>query len=252
MTPPVVVLVLLIAANTPGQIRGPKARLLGHPRRTHRAIAIFRALAVQLQVRYIAVSLAELSTRALPAWGEHEKWRLIRGRANNVLAKGRLKIGNGQALRGGLDVVDAVGLKFRYALGIRAITMPARLLVTPEGAAWVKVAVHVPTTRAASKRKRREIVEALEEFALDCNRLGLGCELSGDWNGADQYLSDRAKLGGKCDVQAVYGFGLDFVTGGRDTRGAGEAWDHTGVAYAVARLEVPTKPHTPFDLQLPD
>jgi hypothetical protein len=71
--------VLLVAANTPGQVRGPKASLWPFPKRVHGLLTMLRrtrakaagALDVKAAALPVAVALNELSTRALPAWREH-------------------------------------------------------------------------------------------------------------------------------------------------------------------------------------
>lgn len=209
---------LVIAANTPGQVRGPKADLWPFPKRVHGLLGQFRRLRSRVAKRIgvkprdlpVAVALNEDSSRGNAAWAEHPKWTRIRGRANTVLAKGRLTVANALALRGGLEVVDAAALRFKYARGVRRISLIVRLLITDRGAPFVVVVVHVPGGRATSEKVRRLIVAALAAYALACEALGLPCILAGDWNGADRYLPDRIRRnrGAGADVQAIYGNAL--------------------------------------------
>ena len=219
---------VVIAANTPGQIRGPKAKLWPFPRRVHGAVRMFRHAAGTVGKNLpIAVALNELSSRALTAWREHPKWLLVRGRANTVLAKGRLTVSNAIAARD-LEVADGTALRFRYALGLRRITMPVRLLVTDAGAPFALLVVHVPTKRAATRKTRRRIVEAIEDYARACWAAGLPCVPDGDWNGADQFLRGYLDRGAKADVQAIYGIGVKFGDAGVIADAAGTVTDHRG------------------------
>jgi len=228
---------LVVAANTPGQIRGPKASLWPFPRRVHGLLGQLRRLRVRVAKSLdlkpadlpVAVALNEDSSRGNPAWTEHPGWLRIRGRANTVLARGRLTVANALALRGGLEVADATALRFRYAAGIRRITMLVRLLVTDLGAAFALVVVHVPGGRATSEKTRQAIVLALAAFAIACEKLGLPCVLAGDWNGADRYLPDRIRRnrGAKADVQAIYGNALvEFGDEDSIPEAAGTTTDH--------------------------
>lgn len=234
---------LVVAANTPGQVRGPKARLWPFPRRVHGLLRQLRRLRLRVARRLdvkpsdlpVAVALNEDSSRGNDAWAEHPGWLRIRGRANTVLAKGRLTVANAMALRG-LHVADAARLRFKYAAGIRRITMLVRLLVTDVGAAFALVVVHVPGARAASRRTRRAIVLALAAFAIACEKLGLPCVLAGDWNGADRYLPDRIRRnrGAKADVQGIFGNALvDFGDQDGVPEAAGTTTDHRGGFPAV-------------------
>ncbi|TAJ21828.1 MAG: hypothetical protein EPO65_00575 [Dehalococcoidia bacterium] len=242
--------VLAVAGNTPGQIRGPKAKLWPFPRRVHGLVTMLaqtrrkvaKALGVETRDLPVAVALNEDSSRGNAAWAEHPKWLRIRGRANTVLAKGRLTVANALALRGRLEVADGCALRFKYAFGVRRISMIVRLLVTALGAPLAKVVVHVPGARAASERTRRRIVRELGAYAVACERIGLPCVLSGDWNGADRWLPDgiRANKGADADVQAIYGNALvDFGDGGTIPEAAGTVTDHRdGLCYVPVTIPV--------------
>lgn len=242
-------LALVIAANTPGQIRGPKSKLWPFPKRVHGLLGQFRRLRNRVARRLdikpsalpVAVALNEDSSRGNTAWAEHPKWLRIRGRANTVLAKGRLTVANAIALCGDLEVADAAALRFRYAIGLRRISMIVRLLVTDAGAPFAKVVVHVPGARAAGKRKRKLIVQVLGAFAIACERIGLPCVLAGDWNGADQWLPERIRrnCGAKADVQGIYGNALvEFGDEERIEEAAGTTTDHRG-GYPAVTITIP-------------
>lgn len=241
---------LAVAGNTPGQIRGAKAKLWPFPRRVHGLVTMLaqtrrevaQSLGVETRELAVAVALNEDSSRGNKAWAEHPKWLRIRGRANTVLAKGRLTVANALALRGRLEVADAGALRFKYALGVRRITQLVRLLVTALGAPFVKVVVHVPGVRAASEKTRKRIVRALAAYAIACERAGLPCVLSGDWNGADRWLPAeiRANKGAEADVQAIYGNALvEFGAGGTIPEAAGTVTDHReGLCYVPITIPV--------------
>lgn len=238
------------AANTPGQIRGPKARLLPFPARALHTIELLDEVRAKLGrqpyrgaagVPVPAVAtLAELSTRAVKVWRNSRTWDLTRGRANDVLAGGRLTIGNAIA-DAGLRTLDGTALRFRIPRRPRTITMPVRLYRTPLGALVVVIAVHIPTGRAASAKTRRRMVRAIARYTRRCAAAGFPVILSGDWNGAHVFLPDDFTRAASADVQAVYvlGEGIAVTDHGAIAEATGTVTDHRGgIPWALLRVLV--------------
>lgn len=229
--------VALFVGNLPGQVRGPKAKLLPHPERTNYAVRLIREASYGLPW---ALSIAELSSRALPAWRSHLRITLSRGAANDVLAGGALTIGNALAWQE-LRCVDALGLHFRIPRRVRRITMPVRLLVDEDGAAFAYIAAHVPTGRAASKATRRRICDAIDAYVLRCHRAGLPVAVGGDFNGTELSVPRLMASG---DVQRLYGLGMMRKpwSNGRIAGAAGKVTDHpAGILRVVAKVPIAPK-----------
>lgn len=232
--------IVLFAGNLPGQVRGPKADLLPHPERTNYAIRLLRGCAVG---RPWAIGIAEFSSRSLPAWRSHLRVTLSRAAANDVV--GKVTIGNAVAFSE-LRCVDAKGLHFRVPRKLRRITMPVRLLVDEDGAAFVLIAAHIPTSRrkrkmpsGVSEKTRRRLCDELERYAARCFDHGRGFPVAvvGDFNGAQ--LSMR--VAALADVQRIYTAGMGVKAKGKLGDAAGKVTDHSGIAFAVVQVPVAPK-----------
>lgn len=215
----------------------------------------------------------EYPTRANEPLRSHEGLRLSRGQANYTDKRTGEKVGNAETWGTGrelhmIDHTRIVSLPFIAGPhGLTRLYQPARLFRTAGGGFVDVITQHSPirsneylnpkTHRPDAgyiAHVREQLCEDVKDFAHVCLREGIPTLVVGDLNNTHVFY-DRDPLavkGAACDVQRIYGYGLDFVPGGsgavRD--GArGIFTDHTGYPYATAL--VPVYADAPRRIELP-
>lgn len=229
--------VVVIATNTPGQVRGPKASLLPFPERGTKVVSLLNAIRKEAGVKYAAATLAEFSNRSAEPISKRKAWRVERGPFNDIF--GPQTIGNAIAARRGIDFAAHCTLSFKVPGRERGLHMPVRLLVTDDGAPFVLIAAHIPTRGDASLLVRRRICKAIVAYADKCAEAGLPVVIAGDFNRSHVFFPRRYKTAGTLDVQRVLVRGAKVIKSGQERTSHGKVTDHQGFPWAV--LDIPVQ-----------
>jgi hypothetical protein len=240
-----VIAAVVATLNLPRQIRGRKARLYPHPKRTNAAIRLWNRTSVEV------VSLQELGTVSRLQIRARRRWGLVTT-TNDIFPLQR--VGNGVAWR-----KDRWLLVGRETIHVDTPTHPKRGLrypvVTLENrdeptVRLVVIAVHIPTARAmgealrvhrdspkvvaARNKLNGEVLNVAERFVAR----GLPVVIAGDFNdGAILDVYQSWARGAQHQVDWILGKGLRFA-GSSDVE-TGRISDHPMMPVCTANLTIP-------------
>lgn len=231
--------------NLPSQVRGHKAGLYPHPKRTNEAVRLWNRLGVQV------VALQELATMSRATIRAHRRWQLATT-TNDIFPFRR--IGNGVAWRKdewrllGRDTIHVLtpthpkrGVRFPVVTLVNVDEPTVRLVV---------IAVHIPTATAmgdalGKRRDSPEVVAARTKIngqvlnvAQNYVARGLPVLIAGDFNdGHARSLYSSWTVGAQHQVDHIFGKGLRF--GNSEDVPTGRISDHPAMPTVDVQLAIP-------------
>ena len=231
--------------NLPSQVRGKKAWLYPHPKRTNAAVRLWNEHRVEV------VAIQELATMSRTQIRARRRWGLATT-TNDVFPFRR--VGNGVAWR-----KDQWRLIGRDTIHVLTPTHPKRGIRFPVGTLQnideptvrlVVIGVHIPTATAMGEalRKRRdspEVVAARTKIngqvlnvAESYVARGLPVLVAGDFNdGHARRLYASWTVGAQHQVDHVFGKGLRFGTS--EDVDTGRISDHPAMPTVAVQLTIP-------------
>lgn len=230
--------------NLPSQVRGRKAGLYPHPKRTNAAVRLWNRLGVEI------VALQELATMSRLTIRARRRWSLVTTTNDRFP---RRKIGNGIAYRRdrwllvGRDTIHVDTPTHRRGLRYPVVTLENRDEPTVR---LVVIAVHVPTARdmgaalrvhrdhpkvaAARNKINGQVLNVAETHVAR----GLPVLVAGDFNDGnvrDVYASWT--VGAQHQVDQILGKGVKFKD--KSVVTTGRISDHPAMPYVTVCLTVP-------------
>lgn len=231
--------------NLPSQVRGHKAHLYPHPKRTNEAIRLWNRLGVQV------VALQELATMSRATIRARRRWQLVTT-TNDIFPFRR--IGNGVAWR-----KDEWRLLERETIHVVTPTHPKRGVRFPvvtlqnfdePTVRLVVIAVHVPTAVAMGEalgrhRDSPEVVAARTKIngqvlntAETYVAHGIPVLIAGDFNdGHARRLYASWTVGAQHQVDHIFGKGVRF--GPSEDVATGRISDHPAMPVVDVQLSIP-------------
>lgn len=230
--------------NLPSQVRGKKANLYPHPRRTNRAVRLWNRLGVEV------VALQELATMSRLTIRARRRWGLVTTTNDRFPLR---KIGNGIAYRRdrwllvGRDTIHVDTPTHKHGLRYPVVTLENRDEPTVR---LVVIAVHIPTARdmgAALKvsRDHPRVVAARNKLngqvlniAENHVARGLPVLVAGDFNdGNVRDVYQSWTVGAQHQVDQILGKRVKFT--GKSAVTTGRISDHPAMPYVSVGLTIP-------------
>lgn len=218
--------------NAPSQVRGRKAKLYKHPRRTHAGVRMLNG------IDFDVCEMQEVGRPTAQAFQKHKRVTLDRATFNDRF-RVRGGIGNATCWSQEVSVLDEGELRMR---GRKTMHLPVHLFEKYRTfderrklyvvSTWASINVHCPTEKDATDRARKDFMNRINKYALNFyEKYEVPVLIGGDFNKTFYMLSNEFKTLVQADVQGIAGLGVVEHSSGVISQARWTVTDHSGIPW---------------------